>query len=57
VNKKVDLWNQRWARAEQVLKEKGVVLRTWRVGNDVLEESVKLVEKAEKEDKKTRERG
>ncbi|KAF2424402.1 actin patch protein 1, partial [Tothia fuscella] len=57
VNKKVDMWNQRWTRAQQVLKEKGVTLKSWRVGSDVLEESIKLVEKAEKEDKKGRPQG
>ncbi|EKG10984.1 hypothetical protein MPH_11987 [Macrophomina phaseolina MS6] len=43
-NKREDLWRKRLARAEQVLGEKGVVLRTWRVGSDVMDEALKLVE-------------
>jgi phosphatidate phosphatase APP1 len=46
VNKREELWKQRWARAEHVLKEKGVLLRSWRVGEDVKDEAVKLVKKA-----------
>lgn len=56
VNKKVDMWNCRWERAEGYCRHKGVVLRTWRVGSDVLEESRRLVEKAEKEDKRDAEK-
>jgi hypothetical protein len=33
-----------------VLKEKGVVLRSWRVGSDVREEAIKLVRDALKEE-------
>ncbi|KAF2708338.1 hypothetical protein K504DRAFT_434716 [Pleomassaria siparia CBS 279.74] len=53
MSKREVLWRQRWARAEQVLKEKGVVLKTWRVGTDVMKEAEQLVKKvAEKgEDK------
>lgn len=43
-NKREDLWRKRLARAEQVLAEKGVALRTWRVGSDVMDEALKLVE-------------
>lgn len=39
LNKKEQLWRQRWARAQQVLGEKGVLLRSWRVGGDVLDEA------------------
>jgi len=28
------------------MREKGVILRTWRVGTDVIEETVRLVEEA-----------
>lgn len=51
VNKRVDMWNSRWERAEGYCKHKGVVLKSWRVGSDVVEESRKLVEKAEREDR------
>ncbi|KAL9613570.1 MAG: hypothetical protein Q9167_001903 [Letrouitia subvulpina] len=50
VNKKEEMWLQRWARAKAILSKKGVVLRSWRVGTDVLDEAVKLVEKAQKEE-------
>lgn len=49
INKREQLWRQRWARAEQVLGEQGVVLRTWRVGEDAMEETKRLVEKDRKE--------
>ncbi|KAL8714382.1 MAG: hypothetical protein Q9220_001715 [cf. Caloplaca sp. 1 TL-2023] len=49
-NKKEELWLQRWERAKEVMKRNGVVLRSWRVGTDVLEEAVKLVETAGREE-------
>ena len=51
LNKKEELWKRRWARAKEVLDEKGVMLRAWRKGNDVMEEAVKLVERAQREDR------
>jgi hypothetical protein len=42
------LWRQRWARAEKILGEKGVVLRSWRVGSDAVAEAMKVVDKSEK---------
>ncbi|KAE9971744.1 hypothetical protein BLS_004322 [Venturia inaequalis] len=56
VNKRLDMWRSRWERAEGYCRHKGVVLMTWRVGSDVLEESRRLVEKAEREDKKEAEK-
>lgn len=50
VNKKEDLWNRRWARAKEIFEEKGVLLRSWRSGGDVLRDAVRLVEKAQRED-------
>jgi len=29
------LWRQRWAHAAHTLEQKGVLLRSWRVGFDV----------------------
>lgn len=49
VNKKVDLWNRRWARANDIFEAKGVLLRSWRVGGDVMNDAARLVEKAEHE--------
>ncbi|KAL9109179.1 MAG: hypothetical protein Q9227_006104 [Pyrenula ochraceoflavens] len=45
-NKKEEMWRRRWARAEDELRNKGVLLRSWRVGTDVMNETVKTVEKA-----------
>ncbi|KAF2005307.1 actin patch protein 1 [Amniculicola lignicola CBS 123094] len=59
MNKREVLWRQRWARADEILKEKGVVLRTWRVGTDVMKEAEMLVKKAgekEERDRRTKER-
>ena len=39
-------WRERWARAKQVLDEKGVMLRTWRVGSDAMNDAIRLVEQA-----------
>ncbi|KAF2169790.1 hypothetical protein M409DRAFT_64801 [Zasmidium cellare ATCC 36951] len=58
LSKKEYLWQQRWARAKSVLERNGVTLRTWRVGSDVADVCVKLVEmelrKIEKEQKTDR---
>jgi phosphatidate phosphatase APP1 len=48
INKKEQLWRQRWARAEKILGEKGVVLRSWRVGSDAVAEAMKVIDKSEK---------
>lgn len=50
VNKKEEIWNRRWARAKEIFESKGVMLKTWRVGEDVLEDAVALVEKASREE-------
>ncbi|KAI9696897.1 MAG: hypothetical protein M1820_007972 [Bogoriella megaspora] len=39
-------WRERWARAKQTLEEQGVVLRTWRVGFDAMDDAVALVQRA-----------
>jgi phosphatidate phosphatase APP1 len=46
INKKEDLWNRRWARAKEIFDAKGVLLKTWRVGADVIEDATALVEQA-----------
>jgi hypothetical protein len=50
INKRLELWQQRWDRAQQYCAERGVVLRSWTVGDDVVEECVRLVKRAGKED-------
>lgn len=44
VSRKEQLWNQRWARARGILERQGVTLRSWRVGADVADVCVKLVD-------------
>ncbi|KAF2201702.1 hypothetical protein GQ43DRAFT_393700 [Delitschia confertaspora ATCC 74209] len=44
LNKREVLWRQRWQRAEQVLGDKGVVLRSWRVGTDAMGEAERLIQ-------------
>lgn len=51
INKREQLWRQRWARAEQILSEKGVVLRSWRVGTDAMAEAEKIIKDAAREDR------
>lgn len=48
-NKKEEVWRRRWARAEEVMRKEGVVLRTWRVGTDVMDECVALCERSVEE--------
>lgn len=54
VNKKEELWRRRWGRARDVLESEGVLLRTWTVGSDVMDEAVGLVERARRADVKAR---
>ncbi|WPH04222.1 phosphatidate phosphatase app1 [Acrodontium crateriforme] len=44
VGRKEYLWQQRWARSCGLLEPQGVTLRTWRVGSDVANVCVRLVE-------------
>ncbi|KAG5298592.1 actin patch protein [Histoplasma ohiense] len=48
-NKREDMWNRRWARAKEILDRQGVLLMTWRAGDDVHDVCVGLVESAERE--------
>ncbi|KAL1606719.1 hypothetical protein SLS60_004126 [Paraconiothyrium brasiliense] len=51
VDKREALWRQRWLRAEQVLGEQGVVLRSWRVGGDVEAVAERVIRDATETDK------
>lgn len=46
VNKKLELWRRRVERAHELLDREGVMLYTWRRGDDVVLEAVGLVKKA-----------
>lgn len=54
--KKEILWRQRWAHAEHVLGEQGVVLRSWRAGSDIMDEAVSIIQDAEKRFKREEEK-
>ncbi|KAF2272947.1 uncharacterized protein EI97DRAFT_384626 [Westerdykella ornata] len=56
MSKREIMWRHRWARAEQVMGEKGVKLRSWRVGSDVVDEAERLIKEAAKSDSETGER-
>ncbi|KAM3418803.1 hypothetical protein BST61_g4771 [Cercospora zeina] len=44
VSKKEYLWQQRWQRAKTALERNGVTLRSWRIGADVADICVRLIE-------------
>jgi phosphatidate phosphatase APP1 len=48
-NNRIEMWKRRWGQAEATLRKEGVLLRTWRVGTDAIDDSVKLVERAKKQ--------
>ncbi|KAF7176234.1 hypothetical protein CNMCM7691_001950 [Aspergillus felis] len=48
-NKREELWRRRWERANELLAEQGVVLGSWRVGKDMKDVSVWLVQQAMKD--------
>ncbi|KAI9810671.1 MAG: hypothetical protein M1827_006130 [Pycnora praestabilis] len=49
INKKEEMWKRRWAKAKGIMEGKGVMLKSWRVGGDAVDDAVKLVEKANRE--------
>lgn len=55
-DKKEEVWKRRWARAEDIMQRNGVVLRTWRVGTDVMDTCIGLVEKEMREQSLHRDR-
>lgn len=56
LSKKEELWKRRWSKAKSVMDKEGVVLRTWRVGSDVMDVCVEAVNQElremEKKDRK-----
>ncbi|KAL4794209.1 hypothetical protein BDV19DRAFT_365402 [Aspergillus venezuelensis] len=48
-NKREELWRRRWERATEILADQGVVLGSWRIGNDVKDVSMWLVKEALKD--------
>ncbi|KAF1991328.1 hypothetical protein K402DRAFT_416646 [Aulographum hederae CBS 113979] len=51
ISKREAMWRQRWERAEHIMRKHGVVLKTWRVGTDLMELSEKMVRDALRRDK------
>lgn len=47
MNKKLELWRRRLARAHEQLDSQGVALYTWRTGHDVIAEAVGIVKLAQ----------
>ncbi|KAF1942021.1 hypothetical protein EJ02DRAFT_376662 [Clathrospora elynae] len=45
--KREQLWRQRWARAEQIMREHGVLLRSWRVGGDAMGDAERIIREAD----------
>ena len=50
-SKREQMWRQRWAKAEEIMREKGVLLRSWRVGTDAIGEAEKIIKDAERKSK------
>lgn len=50
--KREQLWRQRWARAEQVLGEHGVLLRSWKVGSDAVDVAEQIIKDAVRKQEK-----
>lgn len=45
VSRKEEAWARRWTRARQILDRHGVMLRSWRVGEDIEHDATELVSK------------
>lgn len=52
INKKEDMWKRRWASAKEIMAAQGVMLRSWRIGDDVVEDAVGLIRRAIEENKR-----
>ena len=50
LSKKEELWNRRWTRAQEIFREKRVVLKAWRRGEDVMIDAIRLVKKAKSDE-------
>lgn len=48
VSKKEEAWRRRWDDAKKILDGKRVMLKSWRKGEDVMDDVIKLIEKAER---------
>ena len=51
VSKKEEIWKQRWANAKKTFDEKGVLLKSWKRGEDVMDDAISLIDQARREGK------
>ena len=51
-NKNEETWRRRWARAQEILDDHGVILASWRVGSDVQGLCLALIESAQANDER-----
>jgi hypothetical protein len=49
--KREQMWRQRWDKADEIMKAKGVKLISWRVGTDAIKEAEKIIKEAERRGK------
>jgi phosphatidate phosphatase APP1 len=52
-NKREQMWRQRWAKAEEIMRDRGVLLRSWRVGTDAIKDAERVIREAERRGKGT----
>jgi hypothetical protein len=45
-SKREEMWRRRWARAKEILDQNGIMLRAWRVGEDVEGDAIRLIQEA-----------
>jgi hypothetical protein len=50
LNKREEMWKRRWARAQEILDDHGVLLATWRVGSDVQDLCERVIARAMEDD-------
>lgn len=48
LSKKEEAWLRRWIQAKRLLEAQGIMLKSWRVGEDVKDDVLALVQKAAK---------
>ena len=52
ISKKEEMWKRRWARAKEIFEAKGVGVKCWRKGEDVITDAVRLVEQAKRQEER-----
>jgi len=52
LNKREQLWHERWYKAQEILHSKGVLLKSWRLGTDAMAEAERVIRESERRWKK-----